>query len=46
MSTNTGKMKEIMNGISGISQASQAQTGGQRAMGMAQTVGAIMALLA
>lgn len=46
MSTNTGKMKEMLNGIGGISQASQAQTGGERAMGMAQTVAAIMALLA
>lgn len=49
MSTNTGRMKEIkemMNGLGGISQASQGQTGAERAMGMAKTAEAIMALLA
>lgn len=46
MSINTGKIKEMLNGLGGISQASQAQTGGQKAMGMAQTVASIMALLA
>lgn len=44
--SNTGKLNEMIKGLGGISQASQAQTGGERAMGIAQTIGAIMELIA